>query len=132
MVMYSRCGHIGYSCKLFDGMESKNVISWTAMIDSYLKNRCLDEAIAVFRAMQLSKYRPDCIAVSRILIVSGELGAAKLGGEIHGHVLRREFESNPFVSTDIVKMYGKCGDIEKAKRVFDMNPYKGPMTWTAL
>ncbi|KAI3980779.1 hypothetical protein MKX01_025344 [Papaver californicum] len=132
MVMYSRCGHIGYSCKLFDGMERKNVISWTAMVDSYFKNRCLDEAIAVFRAMQLSKQRPDPIAVSRILSVCGELGAAKFGREIHGHVLRREFESNPFVSTDIVKMYGKCGDIEKAKRVFDMNPYKGPMTWTAL
>ncbi|RZC48721.1 hypothetical protein C5167_017150 [Papaver somniferum] len=132
MVMYSRCGHIGYSCKLFDGMERKNVISWTAMIDSYLKNRCPDEAVAVFRAMQLSKHRPDPIAVSRVLSVCGELGAAKLGREIHAHVLRREFESNPFVATNIVKMYGKCGDIEKAKWVFDMNPYKGPMIWTAL
>ncbi|OVA15719.1 Pentatricopeptide repeat [Macleaya cordata] len=132
MVMYSRCGILEYSCKLFDGMEKKNVISWTAMIDSYLKNRCLDEALAVFRSMQLSKHRPDSIAISRVLSACGELDLLKLGKELHGHVLKKDFDSIPFISAEIVKMYGRCGQIETAKMVFDMNPCKGSMTWTAI
>ncbi|KAF9615333.1 hypothetical protein IFM89_022984 [Coptis chinensis] len=132
MVMYSRSGCLEYSCKLFDGTERRNVISWTAMIESFLKNQCLDEALVVFRSMQLSKHRPDPVTMSRILRVCGDMGELKFGKEVHGHVLRRDFVSVPFVSAEIVKMYGNSGEIEKAKLVFDTNPSKGSMTWTAL
>ncbi|KAF5185806.1 Pentatricopeptide repeat-containing protein [Thalictrum thalictroides] len=132
MVMYSRSGFLEYSCKLFDGLEKRNVISWTAMIDSYLKNHCLNEALVAFRSMQLSKHRPDAITISRMLSVGGEMKALKLGKEIHGYALRKDFVSIPFVSAEIVKMYGNCGDIEKAKLVFDANPSKGAMTRTAI
>nr|DAD32743.1 TPA_asm: hypothetical protein HUJ06_011594 [Nelumbo nucifera] len=59
MVMYSKCGNLDYSCKLFHRMERRNVISWTAMIDSYLNNQCLEEAVGVFRLMQLSRTYKD-------------------------------------------------------------------------
>lgn len=132
MIMYSRCGCLEYSCGLFDGMERRNVISWTAMIDSYLKNNCLDEALNVFRSMQLSKHRPDFVTISRILNICGKIAFLKLGKEIHGHVLRREFASIPFVSAEMIRMYGRCGDIEKVKLVFELNPFKGSITWTAI
>ncbi|KAK9156140.1 hypothetical protein Sjap_003620 [Stephania japonica] len=132
MVMYSQCGVLEHCCKLFNGMERRNVKSWTAMIDSYLKNQCWDEALMVFRSMVLSKHRPDSIAISRMLITCGELKASKLGKATHGHVLRRGFESVPFISSEIVRMYGKCREIERAKLVYDVNPWKGPITWTAI
>ncbi|KAK9152193.1 hypothetical protein Syun_010502 [Stephania yunnanensis] len=132
MVMYSQCGALEQCCKLFDGMERRNVKSWTAMIDSYMKNQCWDEALMVFRSMAVSKHRPDSVAISRMLITCGELKALKLGKAIHGHILRRDFESIPFVSSETVRMYGKCREIDKAKLVYDVNPWKGPMTWTAV
>ncbi|KAA8528017.1 hypothetical protein F0562_035114 [Nyssa sinensis] len=132
MMMYSNCGVLEYSFKLFDAMEKRNVISWTAMIDSYIKSGCPYEALGVFRSMQLSKHRPDSVAIARMLSVCGEVGVLKLGKEIHGQVLKKDFESVPFVSAEIVKMYGKCGANDKAKLVFDAIPVKGSMTWTAI
>lgn len=35
MILYSKCVMLEYSLKMFDGMEQRNVIMWTAMIDSY-------------------------------------------------------------------------------------------------
>lgn len=132
MVMYSKCGNLDYSFKLFDGMDARNVISWTAMIDSYVENGCLHEAVGVFRSMQLSKHRPDSVAMARILSICGELRVLKLGKEIHGQILKKDFESIPFVSAEIIKMYGKFGAISKAKLAFKAIPAKGSMAWTAI
>uniref|UniRef100_A0A5B7C1H3 Pentatricopeptide repeat-containing protein n=1 Tax=Davidia involucrata TaxID=16924 RepID=A0A5B7C1H3_DAVIN len=132
MMMYSKCGVLEYSFKLFDAMEKRNVISWTAMIDSYIESGYLHEALGVFRSMQLPKHRLDSVATARMLSVCAELGVLKLGKEIHGQALKKDFELVPFVSAGIVKMYGICGANDKAKLVFDAIPVKGSMTWTAI
>lgn len=132
MMMYSKCGVPEYSSKVFDSMERRNVITWTAMIESHIRSGCLDEALAVFRSMQVSKHRPDSVAMARMLSVCGGLKILKLGKEIHGQILRRDFRSVPFVTAEIVKMYGICGANEKAKLAFDAIPVKGSISWTAI
>lgn len=132
MVMYSKCGVLNYTSRLFEGMQKRNVISWTAMIDSFQESRNLYEALGVFRSFQLSKHRPDSVAVARILNVSAELKALKLGKEIHAHVLKKNFEGVPFVSAEMIKMYGNCGATPSARLVFDSVPVKGSLTWTAI
>nr|XP_043626970.1 pentatricopeptide repeat-containing protein At1g71460, chloroplastic isoform X2 [Erigeron canadensis] len=132
MMMYAKCGSHDYSLKLFDNLERKNVISWTAMIESYAENGCLDDAVGVFRSMVVSKHRPDSVTISRMLSVCGELKALKLGKEIHGQVLKKDLGSNPFVSSEIVRFYGVCGEIRKAVIAFKAVHVKGPMTWTAI
>ncbi|KAF4395192.1 hypothetical protein F8388_001579 [Cannabis sativa] len=132
MMMYSRCGVLDYSAKLFDGMEQRNVILWTAMIDSYVENHCLDEALGVIRSMLLSKHRPDSVAIGRMLSICGELKNLKLGKEIHAQVLKKNFESVHFVSAEIVRIYGICGSIHYADLVFNTIQVKGSMTWTAI
>nr|XP_010930489.1 pentatricopeptide repeat-containing protein At1g71460, chloroplastic [Elaeis guineensis] len=132
MTMYSGCGNLEYSCRVFDGMERKTVIAWTALIDSYLKNGNPHNALNVFRSMQVANYRPDCITISRVLSTSGDLGALKLGREIHGQVFKMKVESIPLVVAEVVKMYGRCGDVEKAHKVFDRVQSKGSLTCTAI
>ncbi|KAK7251237.1 hypothetical protein RIF29_34260 [Crotalaria pallida] len=132
MVLYSKCGVIEYSVKLFEGMEQRNVILWTAMIDSYVDNGRMHEALGTIRSMQLTEHRPDTVTISRMLSVCGKLKLLKLGKEIHGQVLKRDFASVHYVSAELVNLYGTCGAVEKAKLVFDAVPVKGSMTWTAL
>ncbi|KAG5562463.1 hypothetical protein RHGRI_005256 [Rhododendron griersonianum] len=132
MMMYSKCGVLEYSSRLFQGMEKKNVIAWTAMIDSHVESGHPEEALNVFRSMQLSKHRPDSVAIARMLSVCGKLRVLKLGKEIHGQVLKKDLASIPFVSSEIVKMYGVCGANDEAKLFFDAIPVKGVMTWTSL
>ncbi|MED6192413.1 hypothetical protein PIB30_009773 [Stylosanthes scabra] len=132
MVMYSKCGVIEYSKRLFDTMEKRTVISCTAMIDSYVENGYHHEALDVIRLMQSSKHRPDSVAISRMLSVCGELKLVKHGKEIHAQILKKDFTKVPFVSAELINMYGTFGEINKAKLVFDAVPVKGSMTWTAL
>ncbi|XP_009768253.1 pentatricopeptide repeat-containing protein At1g71460, chloroplastic-like [Nicotiana tabacum] len=132
MMMYSKCGLLQYSSRVFASMEKRNVISWTAMMDSYIDSGCLEEALAVFQSMQLSKHRADSVAMGRILSVCGKLRLLKLGREVHGQILKKDIASVPFVSAELVKMYGGCGAIDKSRISFDAIAVKGSMTWTAI
>lgn len=132
MMMYSRCGLLEYSYRIFNALENRSIISWTAMIDSCIHCGLLHEAFEVFRAMQLSKHRPDSVATARMLSVCTKLKVLKVGREIHAQVLKRDFQFIPFVSSEIVKMYGSCGATDKAKHAFDAIPVKGSMTWTSI
>ncbi|KAM7258790.1 hypothetical protein ACFE04_014531 [Oxalis oulophora] len=132
MIMYSKCGSLEYSISLFNIMEHKSVISWTAMIDSYVKNRKFLKAVDVFRSMQLSKHRPDSVSMGRMLSICSELKALKLGKELHCQILKKDFEPIPFVSAGLVKMYGSCEEIKCAMLAFEAVPVKGSTTWTSI
>ncbi|KAK7350464.1 hypothetical protein VNO77_09138 [Canavalia gladiata] len=132
MVLYSKCGLIEYSMRLFDGMEWRNVILWTAMIDSFVENGLTYEALGVIRSMQLTEHRPDTVTMARMLHVCSQLKNVKLGKEIHGQVLKRGFASVHYVAAELINMYGICEVVDKAKLVFSAVPVKGSMTWSAL
>lgn len=132
MVMYSKCGVLDYTFRTFEGMPKRNAISWTAMIDSLQESGNLCEALGMFRSFLLSKQRPDSVAVARILNVCAELKALKLGKEVHAHVLKKNFEGVPFVSAEMIKMYGSSGATLCARLVFDLVPIKGSLMWTAI
>lgn len=72
----------------------------------------------VFREMQEARLRPD-----RFSIIS-TLGACSLecllryGKEIHGQAIRSRFELDVMVQTSLVDMYGKCGRVDYAERLW--------------
>ncbi|VFQ95558.1 unnamed protein product [Cuscuta campestris] len=132
IMMYARCGLLEYSLRVFQGMEKRNVVAWTAMMESYIAAGCPHEALSVFRSMQWSKLSPDTIAMGRTLKVCGELRDQKLGREVHGQALKKGFESSQFVSAEIIKMYGTCGAIDEARSSFDAVPVKRTLAWTAM
>ncbi|XP_057444076.1 pentatricopeptide repeat-containing protein At2g02980, chloroplastic-like [Lotus japonicus] len=134
MVMYSKCGVIGYSIWLFDGMEKKNVILWTAMIDSCVENGFLNEALAVMRSMQLTQQRPSEIAMISIVHVLAELADQKLGKAMHGYVMRSRNcgKSGVPLSTALIDMYVKCKDLAYARRFFNGLSGASIVSWTAM
>ncbi|KNA25544.1 hypothetical protein SOVF_004760 [Spinacia oleracea] len=132
IVLYSKCGVLEMSRRLFNSMETRNVIAWTAFINSCIENRHPEEALDVFRSMQLSKHRADSVTMSRVLEPCHELRLLKLGKEIHGQMLKKGIECVPFVLARLVKLYGICGMIEKAKLVFDLYPCDGSVAPTAM
>ncbi|XP_031475241.1 pentatricopeptide repeat-containing protein At1g71460, chloroplastic [Nymphaea colorata] len=132
IVMYSKCGVTRSSLNLFEKMEKRNAITWTAMMESLARDDRLHDALDMFRSMQLSKHRADSVTVCRGLNLCAEVRALKLGKELHAQVLKKKIESNPSVSAEIVRMYAKCGHIQTAKQVFDAIASKGLITWTTI
>lgn len=130
--VYSRLDEIEAARQLFDESSEKSLASWNAMIAGYTQNGLTEEAISLFQKMQTSKVIPNPVTVTSILSACAQLGALSLGKWVHGLVKSRNFESNIYVSTALIDMYAKCGNIAEAQELFDLMPQKTEVTWNAM
>ncbi|KAK3013257.1 hypothetical protein RJ639_010281 [Escallonia herrerae] len=130
---YCRNGDVGSARLLFDEMPEKNLYSWNAMVGGYCQNKQPHEALKLFHELQSeTSLEPDEVTVVSVLPAIADLGALDLGGWIHQYVRSKKLDKKLNVCTALIDMYAKCGEIKKAKRVFDSMPKKETSVWNSL
>lgn len=130
---YTRVGQVGNAISLFDQMPERDVPSWNAVIAGCTQNGLFSEAISLFRKMMQHRHnRPNQVTVVCALSACGHTGMLQLGKSIHGYVYRYSLGFDSFMSNALVDMYGKCGSLKEAKRVFDMTSKKSLTTWNSM
>ncbi|KAL5227754.1 hypothetical protein ABZP36_016019 [Zizania latifolia] len=129
---YVKSGDLPRAQELFDVMPVRNVVSWTTVIGAYAQMRRPEEAIEVFRRMQVEGIEPDGVALLSVLSACGDLGVVDLGEWVHRFVLKqRLFQEIPLMNA-IIDMYVKCGSVQKAVEVFEGMEQKSVVTWTTM
>lgn len=58
--------------------------------------------------------------------------ALRDGQAVHGLIVRYGTDSDVFVGSSLIDLYGKCNQIEYARRIFDEMPLRNEVTWTAM
>ncbi|KAL5724418.1 hypothetical protein ACHQM5_007684 [Ranunculus cassubicifolius] len=116
---YAKVGESKAMRRLFDEMPKKNVVSWNVMITCYVHNRQFLEALELFRLMQESEVKPNEVTVVAVLPACAHLGALDLGQWVHAYINRNRIKMDIYVNTALIDMYGKCGSVDDAKRVFN-------------
>ncbi|XP_042509065.1 pentatricopeptide repeat-containing protein At1g33350-like [Macadamia integrifolia] len=132
---YTRVGQIGNAVSLFEEMPERDVPSWNAVIAGCTQNGLFTEAISLFRRMVNladSDERPNQVTVVCVLSACGHLGMLQIGKLIHGYIYRNSLGPNSFVSNGLVDMYGKCGSLKEAKRVFDKTSDRSLTSWNSM
>lgn len=146
--MYGKCGSFVDACNVFEGMGHQDAVSWTAMLSSYvlqdqgsralqLYAQMLEEGvsadaltiIASLQACSSLAENEEEVLVEEQLVKTNALGLIKAlhtGAVIRGHGL------DTGVVNTLVSMYGKCGGIADAKRVFDELANRTVVSWNAL
>ncbi|XP_043706680.1 putative pentatricopeptide repeat-containing protein At1g74400 [Telopea speciosissima] len=131
--MYSAMGNLDDAHRLFDEIPSKNVVCWTALISAYVNNGKPNKALKIFRQMQVDNVEPDQVTVTVALSACADLGALDMGEWIHAYVCRYQgVEADLCLNNALINMYAKCGDIRKARRLFDRVKQKDVATWTSM
>lgn len=136
--MYSKVISVDRSEMVFRQMENlKNIGTWGAMaqasmLASFKEHGFADQAVRLFREMLLGEIVPDVLILNAILTACSVLRSQQIGKEIHGYSIRLGFGNKTEVCNRLLNMYSKCGDLESAKRVFDMMPQKDEVTCTSL
>ncbi|KAK7340469.1 hypothetical protein VNO77_21173 [Canavalia gladiata] len=131
----------GYCCNgdvesarlMFDLMPEKNLFTWNAMIGGYCQNKRPHEALKLFREMQLNaSVESNHVTVVSVLPAVADLGALDLGRWIHRFAQRKKLDRSVRVCTALIDMYAKCGEMGKAKLVFEEMAEKETASWNAL
>ncbi|XP_057821773.2 pentatricopeptide repeat-containing protein CRR2, chloroplastic [Cryptomeria japonica] len=133
VVMYARYGKLEIARQLFDEMScGKNVISWGSMIAGCVQNQCVNEALELFREMQIRCLKTNWVIVTTLLPACSYLAAIKQGKEIHSQIVKADLVSDVMVWNALIDMYAKCGNVDDARQVFDRMPERDVVSWNAV
>ncbi|MBA0778156.1 hypothetical protein Gotri_006057 [Gossypium trilobum] len=129
---YAKSGRVMIARKVFDKMPDKTVVAWNSMISGYEQNGFGKEAIELFYLMQDLGVKPDSSTFVSLLSACAQVGAIGLGCWVHEYIARNCFDLNVVLGTALMNMYSRCGNVSKAREVFDSMEEKNIVAWTAM
>ncbi|CAH9081390.1 unnamed protein product [Cuscuta europaea] len=125
-------GEIEKARVVFDSTKEKDGGTWSAMIKVYERKGCELNALGLFRLMQSKGVRPNFPSLISILSVCASLASVDCGREVHASLIRSNFDEDVYVSSVLITMYFKCGDLVRARRVFDRSSSKDTVMWNSM
>ncbi|GFP89734.1 pentatricopeptide repeat-containing protein at3g24000 mitochondrial [Phtheirospermum japonicum] len=130
--MYARCKRMKAAKVIFDGLSSKNVVSWNALIAAYAREGEGHNAMSLFSEMKRGGFDPTHFTYSSIFAACANNGATEQGKWVHADMVKLGTKLVAFVGNTLLDMYGKAGNIDDAKRVFDRLVKKDVVSWNSM
>ncbi|KAL4560763.1 hypothetical protein LXL04_032917 [Taraxacum kok-saghyz] len=103
---YGDRGQLGCARKVFGETREKDVVSWTTLLNGYVKQSMSDEAL--------------------------RKGDLELGKSIYDHVKKVKLNTSLNLLNSIFDMYVKCGSLVTTKEIFDNMGTKDVFSWTSM
>ena len=132
MDMYGKCGYLENAYDVFEKLQDKDVVSWSAIISAHVDNGHCEEAFHLFENMQKKGFDPDHVTFACMLKACTNMESKKYGEFIHSRIMKRGIDSDVFVGNAMVDMYAKMGDFIAALKVFERLAKRQVVGWNAL
>lgn len=132
--MYAKCGAVSKAHRVLEGLPTRNVVSWSALIAGYAQQGQGEQALDCFRRMQCEGISPNAVTFSSVLNVCSHLGLVEEGNMIF-QSMRTKYGVKPDVEsyTCMIDLFGRVGHLEKAVGLIEEMPYTNhPVIWHAL
>lgn len=130
--MYSKCGCVNESRRVFHKIVNRDVVLWNSMLAAYSQNGHPLECLKLCSEMILRDFRPTEATLVTAIAASADSAAIIQGRELHGYSWRLGFEFNDKVKTGLVDMYAKSGNVRAARVLFEELREKRLVSWNAM
>ncbi|CAN0887675.1 Pentatricopeptide repeat-containing protein At2g34400 [Linum grandiflorum] len=120
ITMYAKCGQLDCARKVFDEIPQRDLVSWNSMISGYAQMGSARKAMRLFLDMRDLGIDPNEMTLVSVLGACGDLGNVDL------------MVLNSYIGSALINMYGKCGDLVAARKVFDSMLKKDVVAWNAM
>lgn len=133
LTMYINFGMIEEAENLFEGLASKNFISWTAYISGFYRQKAFDKALTQFCLMRKNNTEPNEYTYSVALSCAASAAYHDYGCALHAQAIKNGMISKVFVGTAIIEMYSKCAELGNAgKQLKEMGRVASCASWNAV
>ncbi|EPS67476.1 hypothetical protein M569_07298, partial [Genlisea aurea] len=118
--LYGHCGASEQARRVFDSMEDKNVVSWTALIMGYAQNGEGWKSLQLYREMTASGVKPDFITFIGLLFACGHAGLVERG-RYYFNSMAKDYGITPCSDhyACMVDLLGRSGKLDEAEELID-------------
>lgn len=117
---------------LFDVIPEPSVGSWNSLISGYVRSGHFRKALDLFFLLENSNLYADSYSFTAALCACGQLGRVRVGRTVHSKIVKCGVGCSVFVSNCLIDMYGKCGYVADAMRVFRDMVEKDDISWNSI
>ncbi|GMN39308.1 hypothetical protein TIFTF001_008534 [Ficus carica] len=128
---YLKLGLVSEAYEVFRGMSCPDLVSYTALISGFSKSYREDEAVELFCRMRRSGIEPNEYGFVAILTACIRVLELELGFQVHALAVKMGYLDCVFVANALVGLYGKCGCLDFALKMFDEMPNRDLASWNA-
>ncbi|KAH9800319.1 pentatricopeptide repeat-containing protein [Citrus sinensis] len=129
---YASRGYLDDARQLFDEMPVRDVVSWNAMIAGYAQSGRYEEALAIFQKIREENFVPNESTVVTVLSACAHMGSLELGNWVCSLIEGHGLGSNLHVTNALIDMYSKCGDLVKARDLFESIEKRDVISWNVM
>ncbi|XP_019259915.1 PREDICTED: putative pentatricopeptide repeat-containing protein At5g37570 isoform X2 [Nicotiana attenuata] len=124
---------VSYATSVFERVMQPNVYVWNTLIKGYSKHSSFADCFLILKQMKRNmNVVPDKYTFPSLVKSCSSALALRDGQAIHGLIVRYGTDSDVFVGSSLIDLYGKCNQIEYARRIFNEMPLRNEVTWTAM
>ncbi|KAI3912027.1 hypothetical protein MKW92_008145 [Papaver armeniacum] len=134
VTMYAKCGGLVDARHVFDEIEDRSVVCWTAMIAACQLHGFGDQVIDLFEEMLVKGIKPDHITLVCVLSACGYTGRVEEGLKYYDSMKwLYGIEPGSEHYACIVDMLSRAGRLDEAKMFVESMPLEpDPLVWGAL
>ncbi|KAF8398080.1 hypothetical protein HHK36_017006 [Tetracentron sinense] len=129
---YTSCGDLDFAQMVFEKISHRNVVFWNVMISGSARNGRFKEALGFFHQMRLADENPDEFSLVCVTSACTNIGMLSMGKWVHGLVHKSGFCQVVLLGNALVNMYGKCGSMDDAFKVFDEMGVRDVVSWGTM
>lgn len=132
--LYSKVGDLECARKVFEQNHHRKLGSWNAIIAGLSQGGRAKEAVDMFIKLRRSGIEPDDVTIVSVTSACGSLGDLELSLQMHKFVFQVKCtgKSNILMLNSLIDMYGKCGRMDLAMKVFSNMDHRNVSSWTSL
>ncbi|XP_008784229.1 putative pentatricopeptide repeat-containing protein At5g52630 [Phoenix dactylifera] len=131
--MYAKAGDMESASNAVGANSSGwNVVSCSSLIDGYVEMDRIEEASKAYVESRRQGLEPNEFTFSSMIKACASQAALEQGIQLHAQVTKSNFVGDPFVSSTLVDMYGKCGLLNSSVQVFDEIQHPSDVAWNSI
>ncbi|KAF4388220.1 hypothetical protein F8388_021050 [Cannabis sativa] len=113
-------------------VDKTNVHSWNSIIADLARSGDSVEALGAFSSMRKLSLTPNRSTFPCVIKSSSALFDLRSGKQAHQQAMVFGLDFDLFVSSALVDMYSKCGELRDARVLFDCIPHRNVVSWTSM
>ncbi|KAK7398983.1 hypothetical protein VNO78_10158 [Psophocarpus tetragonolobus] len=131
---YFKAGEFGSARMVFGENSDPKLGSWNALIGGLSQAALPRDALTMFLHMRRCGFAPDGVTMVSVISACGNIGNLSLALQLHTCVFQAEAaeRTDILVLNSLIDMYGKCGRMDLAHKVFAMMEERNVSSWTSM
>ncbi|XP_041010847.1 pentatricopeptide repeat-containing protein At1g59720, chloroplastic/mitochondrial-like [Juglans microcarpa x Juglans regia] len=131
---FSSLVDIDYSFRVFEQIENPNSFMWNALIRACARSfEHKEEAMLLYcRMLEEGIVMPDKHTFPFVLKACAYLFALLEGKQVHAQALKLGYDSDVYISNSLIHLYGTCGCLDLAHKVFEIMPERSLVSWNVI